>query len=213
MGQISTQNLSTLPHVTQLKRLLQSMAMLDSILSPDWQYRYYSFNAHWNNNEMMGSMRNGGGDEFFALFNSHGAFLKGFVHDAPVAAAGIPSDLYYRDLPTAFEGCSQEPAFSTDNVTFCIWRLFDQPAWSHGQVGLPASDDPDGSANLLSVLDGAPVSYSTWARDYYECDVPLIAVAAIYEHQPLTNELVFALNPRNDLKALSRDIAEIGYPA
>ena len=24
------------------------------ILMPDWQYRYYSFDAHWGNDEMLG---------------------------------------------------------------------------------------------------------------------------------------------------------------
>ena len=44
---ISTRNLEGLPDVTRLKRLLQSLAMLDAILMPEWEYRYYSFNAHW----------------------------------------------------------------------------------------------------------------------------------------------------------------------
>lgn len=94
---ISTRNLESLPDVVQLRRLLQSMAMLDAILMPEWQYRYYSFNAQWRQGEMMGSMRNGSGDELFALFNIHGAFLKGFAHETDAAA--IASQHFYRDLP------------------------------------------------------------------------------------------------------------------
>ena len=33
------------------------MAMLDAILSPEWDCRYYSFNAGWSPDEQMGSMR------------------------------------------------------------------------------------------------------------------------------------------------------------
>src|SRR5262249_19116182 len=91
---ISTNNLRELPDVFGLRRLLQSLAMLDAVLESEWEYRYYSFNARWNNGEMMGSMRNGQGDEFFALFNAHGVFIKGFVHDASILAQRIPSEVY-----------------------------------------------------------------------------------------------------------------------
>jgi len=210
---ISTRDLAGLPDVTRLRRLLQSMAMLDAILEPEWEYRYYSFNAHWGEGEMMGSMRDGAGDEFFALFNSHGTFLKGFAHDSPAAAARMPSELFYRDLPQQFEECRREPAFATDDVTFCIWRLIEQPTWSYGKVDLPASDDADGSARLLSMLDGNPDTYRLWASEYFESDVPRAAIEAIYQHQPLSDELVMALNPQQSKKLLGPDLAEIGYAA
>jgi hypothetical protein len=34
---ISTRNLDSLPDVTRLRALLQSLAMLDAILSPKWE--------------------------------------------------------------------------------------------------------------------------------------------------------------------------------
>jgi hypothetical protein len=41
----STRDPSALPEVGSLRRLSQSLAMLDAILCPEWQYRYHSFNA------------------------------------------------------------------------------------------------------------------------------------------------------------------------
>ena len=38
---ISTRSLQDLPDVPTLMRLFQSIAMLDAILEPEWQYRYY----------------------------------------------------------------------------------------------------------------------------------------------------------------------------
>jgi hypothetical protein len=186
------------------------MAMLDAILEPDWQYRYYSFNARWAKGEMMGSMRNGQGDELFALFNNRGAFLKGFAHESRIAR--ISSERFYRDLPGAFEACRREPAFSPDDVTFCLWRLIGQPAWSYGKVDFPFYEDVDGSAYILSRLDGLPRTYKVWASEYYERDVPIAVVEAIYRHEPLTDELASALNPEHSLKLLGPDISEIGYP-
>jgi hypothetical protein len=44
---ISTNALLQLPSIPALKALSQSLAVLDAILSPDWENRYHSFNAHW----------------------------------------------------------------------------------------------------------------------------------------------------------------------
>ena len=186
--------------------------MLDAILSPEWEYRYYSFDSHWGNGEEMGSMRNGQGDDFFALFNAYGCFLKGFVHDSPAACESIAPQEHYQGLPAEFATCVSEPAFSTDDVTFCIWRSFKDTKWHHHSIQLAQDEDPDGSIYLLSPLDGKPDTYWQWSEDYYERDVPLQAVKAIYERQRLTEDLVTALNPDLRLKDLKKDLREIKYP-
>src|SRR5207253_7930739 len=138
-------NLQHLPDAPTLMHLLQSIAMLDAILQPERQYRYYSFNARWSESETMGSMRNGQGDDFFALFNAEGAFIKGFVHDAAIVSQKVPAELFYRGLPLEFQECAKEPAFSPESVTFCLWRLNSQRSWSHSDIPLPGAD-ADGSA-------------------------------------------------------------------
>jgi len=208
---ISTRNLQGLPDVLSLRRLLQSLAMLDAILMPEWQYRYYSFNAHWRPREMMGSMRDGSGDELFALFTMHGAFLKGFAHESDAAA--VPSQHFYRDLPIQFQQSSREPAFAPDDVTFCLWRLIDEPHWSCSTVALGSCYDADGSSEMLSMFDGVPGTYRAWAIEYYGRDTPLQAIDSVYQHRPLTEQLVVALNPRQSLQRLSSEIVAIGYSA
>jgi hypothetical protein len=69
---ISTRDLSQLPDIDPLKRLMQSLAMLDAIISPVWEHRYFSFNAHWSASEQVGSMLDGSGNHYFALFNAAG---------------------------------------------------------------------------------------------------------------------------------------------
>lgn len=209
--EISTRNLVGLPDIIGLKRLLQAMAMLDAIIEPEWEYRYYSFNAHWDLGEMMGSMRNGEGDDFFALFNTHGAFLKGLDHESE--AAQVPSDRLYQGLPPQFEPCMREPAFGPDTVSFCVWRLSDQHHWSCTKLDLAATHDFDGSAHMLSMFDGVPETYQAWATEYYERDISLRSVTSVYAHHTLSDELVAALNPKLNVKLLQADIVEIGYPA
>jgi hypothetical protein len=224
MHMISTRNLSLLPGIDSLRRLLQSMAMLDAILCPEWQYCYYSFNSHsfnshWSDGEQMGSMRDGIGNDFFSLFNSSGCWLKGFAHEAPMNPyrADGKCEVWpgiFDTVPRAFANCLVEPAFKIGDTTFCIWRTYTDPSWMTGEVNFPhGSTDPDGSRDLLSPLDGRAETYHVWAEGYYERDIHLDAVRAIYAHQTLSDSIIAELNPEITLQMLAEDVAEIGYMA
>lgn len=212
----STRDHSDLPDVEGLRRLLQSLAMLDAILCEEWEYRYYSFNAHWAEGQMMGSMRDGSGDTFFAAFNEAGCFLKGFAHEAPKSLRVAIG--FFEGVPTEFADFCREPAFDMDNTTFCLWRKYGDDAWHQGRDSYPSAPHPDGSEELLAILDGNPSSYKDWAEDYIgeewgeDRQLSISDVARIYQHAPLTEELVIAINPDRKLSDLTEDIKEIGYP-
>jgi hypothetical protein len=156
----------------------------------------------------MGSMRNGCGDDFFALFNDAGCFLKGFAHEAPMRS--WPGVL--ESVPPEFAACLTEPAFNIEDTTFCIWRRYSDETWQRGEIEFPARADPDGSGFLLSPLDGEPTTYKSWAEDYYERPVDLAIVQQVYAHKPLKAKDVKQLNEGITLKELAPDIKEIGYP-
>jgi hypothetical protein len=204
---ISTRDLRRLPDIASLMRVTRALAMLDAILSPEWESRYYSFNGRWAEGQSMASMRNGEGDEWHAIFCEAGAALQGFANDAPDVSGALDG------LPAAFhKNLRDEPAFEAERSTFGIWRLALDDRWSAGPVTLEEGDDPDGSAELLTILEGDPKQYVAWARDYYDRDLAESDVAAIYRHDPLTAELISRLNPEVDPASLADDIAEIGYP-
>ncbi|MEJ7809764.1 MAG: hypothetical protein WKG32_05030 [Gemmatimonadaceae bacterium] len=209
---ISTRDVSGMPDIRSLRRLTRVLAMLDAILSPEWEGRYYSFDAHWARGELMASMRNGQGDGWFALFTAGGVVLHGLDHEAAMYRPDDPWPGIFDALPLELAGFIGEPAFDTRDSTFCIWRGVADASWQHGPVRFPAGDDPDGSAGLLGILDGRPESYRAWAADYYGVPVPLAAVAAVYRHEPLTPGLVRQLNADVSLDELRDDIAEIGFP-
>lgn len=100
---------------------------------------------------------------------------------------------------------------SPDDVTFCVWRLIDQSHWSCSKLDLSTCYEADGSADILSMLEGVPGTYRAWAIEYYERDLPLEAIESVYEHRALTEQLVVALNPRQSLERLNSQILEIGY--
>jgi hypothetical protein len=214
---ISTRDLSALPAIPDLHRLTMSLATLDAIIEPQWDYRYYSFNRKWDIGEQMASMRNGQGDEWFCVFSDAGAFLKGFDHESAMSPWGTePSRIWpgvLDNVPASFARFVSEPAFSMADTTFCIWRTPGDLAWNRGDIQFPGDDDPDGSEWMLSILDCNPQSYQEHAESYWERAVPLDLIQQVYRHGPLTEDFIRSLNPERDLESLASDLDGIGYPA
>ena len=159
--------------------------------------------------EMMASMRNGSGDEWFILFTGEGAIMKGFDHESIMSPRS--SDLYDR-LPDQFTSFLGEPAFSLEDATFCIWRRNGDSGWETGVKDFPPGEDPDGSAWMLDILGAGPVRYQQFAREYYEVELPLGAIERVYNLEPITEGLVRSLKGSITITDIESDIVEIGYP-
>lgn len=164
----------------------------------------------------MASICTGGGDDLFLRFDKNGAIMKGFDHESSMSPyipdthqiwAGI-----YDRVPASFSSFMKEPAFTIDDVTFCIWRLNEDRKWNCGTIKFPSENDPDGSRHLLRLYDNMPESYARFADGYYERELPLSAIEALYRHEPLTEKLVRDINPKIEFKDLKNDLEEIGYP-
>ena len=216
MRQLSTRNLGALPPIDDLLRISKALAMLDAILSPEWDLRYYSFDSRWAPGEMMASMRNGSGDEYFILFNQQGAAIKGFDHEAIMSPWNSDEgDIWpgmYDGVPDEFSSFLNEPAFSIEDVTFCLWRRYGDATWQRGAVTFPPGDDPDGSEWMLEILAGDPKTYQRFAGEYYEVDLTLPVIEDVYGLKPLTQKLVRGLNREVTVERLESDAVEIGYP-
>jgi hypothetical protein len=217
MAPISTRDLRGVPGVEKLRRVMESLAMLDAILCPDETVRTYRFDKGWGPGEALGSMNNGQGDTFFAVFSAVGCWLKGFAHEAaltpyrwtpPRVAEGM-----FEGLPEPFTAYLTEPAFEVEATTFCIWRPAGDGAWGCGTMALLAGKDPDGSAYLLRLLDGRAETVVAWAEEnWIETGVWREGVEAVFAQQPLTEELVRGLNGEVGLEEVRGGAEAIGYP-
>jgi hypothetical protein len=207
MRRPSTLDLSALPDPAVLEQLCRRLALVDAILCREWEFRYYSFNGAWDAaaGQRLGSMRDGHGDEWFAVFQAEGVFLRGFAHEAPVR--NVPG--LFEGVPAPLEPLVHEPAFG-DDTTFCCWNVGE--GWRRGVNVLPALADQDGSAQLLAILIDDPVACKAHVLDYHERDVPLEALRRIYADEPLDEALLAALAPEVTLAELAEDLAEIGWP-
>ncbi|TAE19256.1 MAG: hypothetical protein EAZ95_02380 [Bacteroidetes bacterium] len=218
---ISTQNLSALPAISAVRHTCKALATLEAIVCPEWEFRYYSYNAFWDKDakEEVASMRDGEGDEFFILFNQAGAVINGFAIDSDMN--GWVDDNTQEIWEGVIDSVPQEflPFIQTEPIpsigtTFCIWRKHTDSAWQVGKIDFPTDDDyGDGSGEMLDILDGKPATYHAFAEAYYERPIPLAWIEYVYAHKPLTREAVLALNPSTeDWDALSEDLQEIDYP-
>lgn len=205
-----------LPAPESLKRIMQSLAMLDAILEEEWEYRYFSFNARWSPQSQMGSMRNGEGDDLFAVFSQAGCFVREFDLEAAMSPwRSKPSQVWsgvLDDVPASFSDALNEAAFHMEDTTFCIWFLQDAEGWRKGDIAYPRENDPDGSAWMLAYYEADPEIYRDFAGRYYEVDVPIEAIERIYRHEPLSRQLVQALGSARSYGELVVDAVEIGYP-
>src|SRR5918993_1411739 len=130
-----------LPDIAVVRDRSRSLAMLDAILSPQWEYRYYSFDATWGPEDELASMRNGTGDDYAIVFSPAGAWVRVFDHESPMSPWALepprPWPGVLDSVPTAFQACVQEPAFILDGVPMvsaCLWRQTTDDRWQTGAI-------------------------------------------------------------------------------
>ncbi|WP_435737493.1 hypothetical protein V5D56_02525 [Cellulosimicrobium sp. PMB13] len=208
-----------LPEISLLRDRCRVLATLDAVMSPEWDWRYFSFDSRWAPGEDMASMRNGSGDEWSIVFSSAGGFVRGFDHESDMSPYANDGKLWpglVDKVPPVFTAHLTEPAFcdgATLLATVCLWRQVEDDGWRAGDMSFPPGDDPDGANWLLEMLVRySPEAYERFAEDYYEADVDSSAVSAIFALEPLTQDLVQRLNPDADMETLADDLAQIGYP-
>ncbi len=212
---ISTRHLDRLPPPEALIRTSKHVALLDEILWPEWEDRYYSFDPRWGKGEVLASMRNGSGDLYFLWSSKHGTVLRGFDHESPMSPFQRPDESPWPGLlegfPEELSYALREPAFALEEITFCIWRRKRERRWSIGDVRFPRKKDPDGSAALLGILAGDPEDYVAHARAA-GVTVKLGAVRRVYEGDRIDASLVRFLNPDADVRAVLRSAKAMGLP-
>lgn len=225
---LSTRNLAGLPGIEELRRFCQSLATLDAIICPESTDRFHSFDCRWGTKMMVASWSNGSGDHYYLLFCEQGAIMKGFSHESymwnyhPGIWEGVLSE-----VPAGFGYFLNEPRFEMEYTSFCVWRVNQDSKWHTGRITFPDKGllrmqryteyDPDGSQDLMTLFDRDPKSYKAHVDYIYSDSLPangfdLKTITAIYAYQPLTEELVAALNPKRTLKDLKEDLVDIGYP-
>ncbi|MBF1195818.1 MAG: hypothetical protein HXM12_09715, partial [Fusobacterium periodonticum] len=112
--------------------------------------------------------------------------------------------------PKQFDDFIYNEPIKTRKSTFCIWRTIADSEWQTGET-----IDPDGSEDILYLLDGDPEKYVEFCEDYYEKDIPLDIVERIYQGEPISLEMIYKLNDEledEDIEIIKNELEEIKYP-
>lgn len=211
---ISTRKINSLPTKDLLQKICKAISVLDAIISQEWEYRYYSYNSKWTEDEEFCEMRNGCGDQMLILFRKDGCVINGFAHELYDFEAELPSKLKLtKGLPKIFDEFIFGEPVKTIGTTFCIWNN-ESENWKIGDL---ENNYEDGSEDMLYIFDGNPQTYVDWATEYFEesykeSGIPLKTVTEIYNGKTLTKEMVLSIvNDIEDWKQLEEDMREINY--
>lgn len=213
---ISTRNLENLPDIERLREICQSIAVLDAILCPEWEKRLYSFDSKWDKNQMMASMKDGEGSHYYILFDDNGVIIKGLLRDCLMDPERKYEPEIYKGVlesaPIIFADFINDAAFDIDNTSFCVWRQYSDKEYKVGNIEFPDDEDPDGSEQLLYILEDNPDIYREFAGEYYNKTIDIKILEKVYDQFPFDHKFIKSINPDIDLKDIIEDLAVIGYP-
>lgn len=195
MSKPSTENLNLITNPGSLQKLCKAICAIEAIISPEWEYRYYSYQKDWSETGEFCEMRNGQGDQMLILFSNDGICINGFAIESemngwktihteekksfieklfgskkePKTALiqEIPNGIV-NELPKVFSEFIYGEPVKSIGTTFCIWNTKTDTKWNIGKINLPKDGYKDGSSDLLELLDGKPITYKKWAEEYYE---------------------------------------------
>jgi len=157
-------------------------------------------------------MRSGSGDHYFILFLPTACIVKAFCRRPKNVETAPPAESLYREIPSIFETpFLREPAFLLSEVSFVLWKIDGEPEWNVRPFG--ALENETHFNLLFEKLTCGPDAFRNWAQSYYEREIPLEAVQAIYEHHQISDRIISELNQNVDKSQLSADLDEIGYPS
>lgn len=233
----STENLDHLPKPNDLQRICKSISALEAIISPEWEYRYYSYQKDWGEGEEFCEMRDGQGDQMLILFTKNGICINGFAHESQMNGwkqIQIEEKKSFKEklfgtknepktelrqeifngvldsLPEVFNEFIYGEPVKSIGTTFCIWSI--ENDWKIGEIKLPNDNYKDGSKDLLQLLDGRATTYKNWAEEYYEKEFKIELIESVYAGNPISKELVLELNSEiEDWEVLKTELQEIGF--
>ena len=208
---LTSKNLSSLPDIQKLKQLCKSISALELIMEQEWEMRYYSYNPSWDIDEEVFEMRSGSEEEMLILFNKHGSVISGINYECFDWKNDSPKiENLAKGLPKQFDDFIYNEPIKTRKSTFCIWRTIVDSEWQTGETL-----EPDGSEDILYLLDGDPKKYVEFCEDYYEKNIPLDIVERIYQAEPISLEMIYKLNDEiedEDIEIIKNELEEIKYP-
>ena len=192
-------DINELPSINEVKKILQGLALLDAILMPEWEYRFFSYNCNWNGKgtEAMASMRDGEGNEYFLYFSCLGVAGKVFYENSiqkPLSSL--------EKMPNIFESFKNEVSFNIKHSSYFFWRTYEDNEWFTAPNNLEFY-------HLLGFIKKNYKGYKVWAENYYEINIDSKTLKEVFTYLSINSEQLSILNSEITLEDLEEDIEEI----
>lgn len=181
---------TNIPNPKKLKILLKHIALLEAIFSPEWEYRYFSYDSKWDKNEEMANMRTGEGDEYFILFKNESVVGKYYT-------LNLNNKIIKDDFSKEVNIFLNEVAFNTSNIS----NLFFYSKNKRWEI----HPNEKGMKYFFTTIE----DYVKWARGYYEIEIDINIIYQIINGN-LNDDTVKQLNNDVSIKDIYEDIDEIG---
>lgn len=183
------------------KEKLKCLALLNAIIEPDWEYRYFSYNSQWGDGDEMASLRDSCGGEWFILFSKGRVAFK---CTSPVDGLVNNFSQLKDSMPIEYSGFINEAAFSMDSGS-CIWYL-EGDTWV--KLGGMVSDLP----NPEVIQQMSATDCCQFFESIYEQKFEVDKVKPILDGG-LNIEMALTINSDLNLDNLKLDMLEIGIPS
>ena len=182
----------------EFKNKLKYLSLLNAIIEPDWECRYYSYNSKWSENEEMSSLRDSCGGEWFIWFSGS---LIAYKCTSPEDGLYDQFHKLVDKVPEEYSLFVNEPAFSMSRGS-AIWYL-DSRDWV--ELGLAINDLP----NPKTIYEMSASIFCEFVEDFYEQELDEGIVEKILNGD-FSIEMAKKINPDIDLASLKEDMNEIG---
>ena len=192
---------------------LRTMSVIELILCPDPVFRIHKFQDEWRPGKKRAYMDNGGGDSWQLVFyHDSWSILYGLNHESDLAAiSNLPAHLK-EVLPTELSMFPDDIGDWWHYVSFCYWYDPRSGQWNDGVATAGFGEHLSRDTSDLVLLNGDRLEFCNFVEELYECEISRESVDLVFEHVPLTQQLVSELNAATLLTSIEREVRLIGYP-
>lgn len=200
-----------LPEIMELQKRLDVLVTLNIILlsEKDSWLRLHSRIADPGGQLGIYKIDNGAGDTMFIVFSNAGCIIKGFDHESALSPyardefAVCPG--IYDEVPADLLRLLDDPMIEKQDVTFCFWREAEDSGWRKGNI-INSDNLDDGHNFLLRLLFPSASDFIKWAKDYFERELPVQPIEAVYAGVKVNDDIISGINPERDSRAALAEI-------
>lgn len=92
-----------------------------------------------------------------------------------------------------------------DEMTFCMWCTNEIDEWKQNET----IGNDGGKEYLLGYIEKSAIEWYDWAKYYYEINLDIDAVHAIYNGEPITETIINKINPKRNIVEALQEIEEM----